>query len=111
MALNLNIVSAVRTTDIDVINTGNLDIQRTIKSFWDEMTTLMKNYAELSFNPDPSKSLQIGNMMVSGDKVTDAATSLLIQDRLDQIQQAQTALLDIWDRMRKLEDRINSTSV
>jgi len=89
---------------------GRIDIKTTIRSFWDEMAKLLHDYAELSFNPDPERTLQIGNMYVRGDQVNSPATSLLLEDRLAKIEQAQTALMDIWDRMRKLEDRFNSAT-
>jgi hypothetical protein len=89
---------------------GRIDIKATIESFWKEMAKLLHDYAELSFNPDPDKTLQIGNMFVRGDQVNSPAASLVLEDRLNQIENAQTALMDIWDRMRKLEDRLNSTT-
>jgi hypothetical protein len=87
-----------------------VDVKNTIKKFWDEMALLMKDYADLSLHPDSGKTLQIGFMQVRGDEVNTPVVSMMLEDRLSKIEQAQTALLDIWSKMTKLEERLNSSS-
>lgn len=87
---------------------GRIDIKDTIRGFWDEMAKLLHDYAELSFNPDPLKTLQIGTMYVRGDQVNSPAASLILEDRLAQIEQAQSTLLDIFSRQIKLAERADS---
>ena len=94
--------------EVDAGFTKNLDINQTVRGFWNEMTQLMKDYSELSLNPDSDKTFQVGDVQVSGDNVSSPAVSMLIENRLAQIEQAQSGLLNIYDKMRKLEDQLNA---
>ncbi|OGC09550.1 hypothetical protein A3J90_05115 [candidate division WOR-1 bacterium RIFOXYC2_FULL_37_10] len=92
----------------EINHSPDVDVIKTVKSFYTEMADLIKNYAELSVNPDPTKTLKIGNNYVNGANVNSSSTSLLLEDRMAKIDQAQSAILDIWNNVRKLEDRLSS---
>ena len=96
--------------DVETNFSKNLDMQKTVKGFFDEMSRLMKDYTELSLNPDSNRTFRVGDTDVAGDNVTNPAVSLLLEARLAQIEQAQSGLLTIYDKMRKLEDQINSAA-
>lgn len=102
----------VNFTSISPSNVGlssNVDVSKSIKSFWDEMAVMLKDYAELTMNPNPDRTFQVGNLQVPGDQVTSPAVAMIMQDRLAKIELAQSALLDIYNKLFTLEKTLNST--
>lgn len=98
-------------SEVDSGFTKNLDINKTVKSFWDEMTQLMNDFAYYSLNPNADESFYVGDKQVAGDMAASPAVSLLIENRLAQIEQAQAGLLNILDMEKKLEDQLNAKAV
>lgn len=94
--------------EMNNLKVNTVGITKTIRSFWDEMSSILSNYSALTLNPDASKTLQIGDISIPGDQITSPATSMLLEDRLSKIQQAQNALIDIFDFMRKSEQKLYS---
>ncbi|OGB90896.1 hypothetical protein A2625_07645 [candidate division WOR-1 bacterium RIFCSPHIGHO2_01_FULL_53_15] len=93
---------------IGVESIGSWDLKKTMRGFTDELARLMRNYRDLSFDPDPDKTMMIGSTLIRGDQIASPATTLLLDDRLAKIEQAQSALVDILTKLFKLDEKLTS---
>src|SRR3989338_9295755 len=61
---------------IGVESIGSWDLKKTMRGFTDELARLMRNYRDLSFDPDPDKTMMIGSTLIRGDQIASPATTL-----------------------------------
>ncbi|OGC06484.1 hypothetical protein A2526_03025 [candidate division WOR-1 bacterium RIFOXYD2_FULL_36_8] len=101
-------VKFVSPSSEEIKHSSDFDVISTSEAFFNEMSYLLKSYADLSLHPDSTKTMNIGNVKVTAAEIDSPAVSLLLQDRLSVLEQANNAILDIWNSVRKLEDKLGT---
>lgn len=86
----------------------NYDIKTSLKSFWDKLSQLLADYAEMSNNPDPSKKLKVGTSYIASDQLTSAPAQLLLEHELTNIENSYTFLLEVFNKQIKFSEKADS---
>ncbi|MCX5750140.1 MAG: hypothetical protein NT099_00460 [Candidatus Saganbacteria bacterium] len=78
-------------------NAMHLDVMSSIKSFYDELSTMLKDFA------DPTSTLTINGTEYDADQKLTSGVQLLMTNRLEEIQNIQGSLINIINIMFQLD--------
>lgn len=94
-------VELIQTGDFQQVtslnNVSQNDVMGSFKSFQEELSRLMQEFA------DETSSLTINGVTFTAEQKNSPAVQLLLQDRLDEISNAQGSLLNILNTLFQLE--------
>lgn len=98
--VNRAIVSTNQITE--GINCNHYDVKRAIRFSFNEIQSMIADYA------DPDKPLIIDGQKFEGKEKYEAAATLTLQNKFEQLQNRSTTILGIFDALFKLQNKLGS---
>lgn len=80
------------------------DIKETVRSFYEELTTLIKDYA------DPEATLVVDGIPLVGAEKYTSYGAMLIDDKVAKLENSQTTLFNVFDMIFRLERTLSQIS-
>lgn len=88
----------------EAMGASSLDLKGSMRDFYNELTRLFAEYA------DPNADLIIDGKVIPADQKYTPATTLLFNTKVNEMQQAQTTLLNVFNILFQLEKSLTGLS-